>query len=731
MIAAVSLASHHFPVTGIINTGLSSSEPSFANEKYNFSVLRDPAVRDCFADDVQRNMSELQSSGAATLDARWLGIKAAVDVACKAHVPLFEKNEKKPWISQATLDLIDLRTRAHISQDWKLEKKLRKQVHSSARRDRGKWLENLVQKGSWDSIKQLRRGKRTQQARLKDAAGTIVESDMRAETLAAHLETIQWRVRPTSAVPICSTALRPPLPIRQDAFDHAELRKAIKSLRSGRAFKTGDVSIECLKAFADQAGSSFQWLLDFCNECWMKKQVPSDWSLASVTMLYKKGDAAECANYRPICILTVASKVYAAMLKNRIINGGALEHLWKPQFGFRPGCCTEDAMYCARRRIELACAQRGGKVMLLALDWKQAFDSVNVEALLCALECYGIPKDILAMIAGMLHHRNFCVNDCNCKSDARSQRSGISQGCTLSPLLFIIAMTVLMHDAVFSLSGSAKSAYEAGELADVVYADDTLLIGASSAHMTEYLNAICTAGRDLGMELHWGKFQLLPVRCDPHIIAQDGTEIPVNTRLDYLGTTLSGDGFCDNEVSRRIGMAKANFNCLKKVWGHTALPWQRKLAIYASIVESNLLYGLAGVCLTVAQQRRRNGFQNRCLRSVLGIQVSFISRISNAEVLRKSGHTIATDLLLVRQLHILGKVLRAPDDSPLRVPSLIPGTTHPATERYVRNVGRPRKEWIRDVMGQAVRLFGSAGLVEELARQTDSWKAAVRSKLLP
>ena len=144
-----------------------------------------------------------------------------------------------------------------------------------------------------------------------------------------------------------------------------------------------------------------------------------------------------------------------------------------------------------------------------------------------------------------------------------------------------------------------------------------------------------------------------------------------------------------------------------------------------------VLYGLAGVCLTVAQQRRLNGFQNRCLRSVLGIQVSFISRISNAEVLRKSGHTIATDLLLVRQLHILGKVLRAPDDSPLRVPSLIPGTTHPATERYVRNVGRPRKEWIRDVMGQAVRLFGSAGLVEELARQTDSWKAAVRSKLLP
>ena len=44
----------------------------------------------------------------------------------------------------------------------------------------------------------------------------------------------------------------------------------------------------------------------------------------------------------------------------------------------------EDAIFAARRHIELACAQRNGQVMLLALDWKKAFDSVNVDALLNA-----------------------------------------------------------------------------------------------------------------------------------------------------------------------------------------------------------------------------------------------------------------------------------------------------------------------------------------------------------
>ena len=56
----VSLASHHFPVTGIINAEPSLREPSFANEKYNFTMLKDPTLRACFADQVQRNMSELQ-----------------------------------------------------------------------------------------------------------------------------------------------------------------------------------------------------------------------------------------------------------------------------------------------------------------------------------------------------------------------------------------------------------------------------------------------------------------------------------------------------------------------------------------------------------------------------------------------------------------------------------------------------------------------------------------------
>ena len=72
-------------------------------------------------------------------------------------------------------------------------------------------------------------------------------------------------------------------------------------------------------------------------------------------------------------------------------------------------------------------------------------------------------------------------------------------------------MTVLMHDAKQMLSDAARVAYEKGDLADLVYADDTLLFGVSSKFLEEYLWAVAAAGRRYGLELHTGKLQLLHI----------------------------------------------------------------------------------------------------------------------------------------------------------------------------------------------------------------------------
>lgn len=219
--------------------------------------------------------------------------------------------------------------------------------------------------------------------------------------------------------------------------------------------------------------------------------MPDEWSIAVIAKIFKKKDPADCNNYRPISLLSVAYKIFAAIIKQRILDGGGDAVLWKSQFGFRAECSNEDAIYIARRRIELARAQRGGKAMLLALDWQRAFDSVNCSSLLDGLGRFGLSAELLAIIGGMLQERTFSVREGADSSSPQPQLSGISQWCTLSPLIFVMVMSVLLHDAHSMLSPSAKSAYEAGDLSDLVYADETMLMSVRYASARISSCSIC------------------------------------------------------------------------------------------------------------------------------------------------------------------------------------------------------------------------------------------------
>ena len=173
-------------------------------------------------------------------------------------------------------------------------------------------------------------------------------------------------------------------------------------------------------------------------------------------MIYKKGDPASCEHYRPISVLAIGYKIFASILKQRLLDAGVDKLLWHSQFGFRKHCSTSDAIFVARRRIEAACAHRSGGLSLLALDWRKAFDSLNVKCLLDALRRFGLPVSFITTIETLLQGRHFYVRDSGSESTLRKQCSGVSQGCTLSPLLFIMAMTVIMHDAVQMLSLAAR-----------------------------------------------------------------------------------------------------------------------------------------------------------------------------------------------------------------------------------------------------------------------------------
>jgi len=61
--------------------------------------------------------------------------------------------------------------------------------------------------------------------------------------------------------------------------------------------------------------------------------------------------------------------------------------------------------------------------------------------------------------------------------------------------------------------------------------------------------------------------------------------------------------------------------------------------------------------------------------------------------LKRAGQTTFTKQLLKQQLKHFRKIARLPDEHFLKELTFIPDSLRPATDWYVRRVGRPRSEW--------------------------------------
>ena len=126
---------------------------------------------------------------------------------------------------------------------------------------------------------------------------------------------------------------------------------------------------------------------------------------ANVTAIYKKGSRAEAANYRPILLTSVASK-----LLEHIIHSHVMKHLEKhniltdSQHGFRAKRSTETQLIQTIHDISKSLDKKE-IVDMAILDFTKAFDKVPHKRLIHKLNYYGITGSIATWIETFLTGR--------------------------------------------------------------------------------------------------------------------------------------------------------------------------------------------------------------------------------------------------------------------------------------------------------------------------------------
>ena len=686
------LSSHHFALRFDLDVVMEKGQQTKRALSYdpgslsvNFTATR---FAQSFDDHMQEWTAAAQPDG---LDQYFAMMTDAFQAAAAETLPKVPVKRQRPWISNRTLELLNQRAEARHSGAFEAERALAKAIRQSVKQDRSNWLNDLVATGGWDAVRKLRKEPACAQGRLRDGSGSIVDSDRRPALLADHLERVQWRVRETVA-PGDRPVLGEQLSVNMADITPNELKKAAHRLKRKRASGLDGVPGEFWRAIIESGSSAMLWALDFCNLCLRKRCVPEDWHRSRVAMLFKKGDPADCNNYRPISLLQVGYKLFAMVLLDRLRDAGAEQRIWPTQCGFKRGRGTADAIFAARRVIEDAWATKDGRVIMLALDWEKAFDSISPPGLERALLRFGCPKDFVELISAIYSDRMFVVCDNGRYSGWHVQHNGISQGCPLSPFLFIMLMTVLMHDAKATALETAGLSAEM-VVHDLVYADDTLLVDIDEHAIEGYMHQVGQAGREYGLSFNWKKIEMLPVRMQARIDRPDGQPIACKESMVYLGSSLSADGRIGSELGRRLGMAQSDFRTLQRVWAHSSVNRNRKLLLFNACIVSKLMYGLLTATMNKAELRRLDGFQARCLRSIMRIPHSYYSRVSNKSVLERSEQQPLSDILRSQQACFMTELFLRPPADPIR--QLI--FDDDGSERRIgrRGRGRPRTRWVQ------------------------------------
>ena len=88
---------------------------------------------------------------------------------------------------------------------------------------------------------------------------------------------------------------------------------------------------------------------------------------------------------------------------------------------------------------------------------------------------------------------------------------------------------------------------------------------------------------------------------------------------NYLGCSISSNGGCERDISRRIGLARGITQMLDKVWSSGAISKSTKVRVYETLVLSVLLYNSETWTLTTAQENRLRMAEMACWRKIEGV----------------------------------------------------------------------------------------------------------------
>ena len=193
------------------------------------------------------------------------------------------------------------------------------------------------------------------------------------------------------------------------------------------------------------------------------------------------------------------------------------------------------------------------------IDYEKAFDSVDRKTLWKIMRHYGIPTKLVNLVEELYEGSSCKILHEGQLTDSFPIKTGVKQGCILSPFLFILAIDWLMKESTAGRRNGIQWTPWT-QLDDLDFADDLALLSHTQAQMQEKTTVLDSLSRSIGLHIHAGKSKIFRINN-----ANQAAIVVNNKRLEevdsfvYLGSVTDRRGGTEADIKARIGKARTAF----------------------------------------------------------------------------------------------------------------------------------------------------------------------------
>jgi sorting nexin-29 len=437
-----------------------------------------------------------------------------------------------------------------------------------------------------------------------------------------------------------------------------EVRQALHRMKSDAAAGLDNIPPRVLKL--PELTSIITTLLNMYSPLGGVKDArsPTTWRSSKIISIPKKGPSKSLDNQRGIALECTLPKLLNSILRARLVD--VIDPLLLPvQSGFRSGRSTTEQIASVRSIIE-TCTIRHRSVSIVFVDFRKAFDSIDRHAIPLILQAYGVPELLITAIMDMYKDTTAFVQIGADRTEDFRTTSGVLQGDTLAPFLFIVVLDYILRRSLeegdgYLVARRRSRRHPAVTITALAFADDIALTCGDPNAAQRALRRLCDEAERVGLVLNASKTEVMHVGLTdaPPLTLSNGDCIAECKDFRYLGSLISSP---DSIVADRRAQAWRAAVQLSPIF-RSRLDDALKLRIMRTAVEPIFMYGLEAVPLTAS---READLEICAYRGLLryALDVRRPQTLADCKPDLKTALPSISNILRLRRQRLLGHVLR-------------------------------------------------------------------------